>query len=116
MVKYLAVAIVLLLSMFLSAAAAGINIAGSWESRFMGSLIQAKIDQNGNNVSGVAYVYSPLGRKDTYHFKGKVDGARVVASHHDGHLFSGNVTPDGHLVGVLKTKGGHQIPVEASRR
>ncbi|MGO9572101.1 MAG: hypothetical protein ACLP5H_31650 [Desulfomonilaceae bacterium] len=114
--KYLTAVTLVLTCMCLSAAGAGVNIAGNWESRFMGSLIQAKIDQNGDAVSGVAYVYSPLGQKDTYHFTGKIDGAKVVASHHDGHLFSGNVTPAGHLVGVLKTKGGHQVPMEATRR
>jgi hypothetical protein len=114
--KYFAAVLIVLASTCLAAAGAGVNIAGNWESRFLGSLIQAKIDQNGNDVSGVAYVYSPLGQKDTYHFSGKIDGAKVVASHHDGHLFSGNLTPAGLLVGVLKTKGGHQVPVEASRR
>jgi hypothetical protein len=116
MPKYLAAVIIMLAAMCLPASGAGVNIAGNWESRLMGSLIQARIDQNGNVVSGVAYVYSPLGQKDTYHFTGKIDGARVVASHHDGHLFSGNITSAGHLVGVLKTKGGHQLPLEASRR
>lgn len=116
MPTYFASVIILLASMCLSASGAGVNIAGNWESRLMGSLIQARIDQNGNDVSGVAYVYSPLGQKDTYHFTGKIEGAKVVAGHHDGHLFSGNLTPAGRLVGVLKTKGGHQLPVEASRR
>jgi hypothetical protein len=116
MAKYLAAVIILIVSTCVPAAGAGVNIAGNWESRFMGSLIQAKVDQNGNNVSGVAYVYGPLGHKDTYHFTGKVDGARVVASHHDGHLFSGKVTPAGHLVGVVKTKGGYQVAVDATRR
>jgi len=116
MLKYFAAVIILLASMCLSVSGAGVNIAGNWESRLMGSLIQARIDQNGNDVSGVAYVYSPLGQKDTYHFTGKIDGAKVVAGHHAGHLFSGNLTPAGRLVGVLKTKGGHQLPVEASRR
>jgi hypothetical protein len=116
MAKYLAAVALLLVSMFSSAAGAGLNIAGNWESRFMGSLIQAKVDQNGDNVRGVAYVYGPFGQKDTYHFTGKVDGARVVASHHDGHLFSGNLTPAGHLVGMLKTKDGYKLPVEATRR
>jgi hypothetical protein len=116
MLKYFAAVTLVLASTCLATAGAGVNIAGNWESRFMGSLIQAKIDQNGNDVSGVAYVYSPLGQKDTYHFSGKIDGVKVVASHHDGHLFSGNLTPEGRLVGVLQTKGGHQLPVEASRR
>jgi hypothetical protein len=116
MAKYLAAVIILLMSTCVSAAGTAVNIAGNWESRLMGSLIQAKVDQKGNNVSGVAYVYSPLGHKDTYHFTGKVEGARVVASHHDGHLFSGNVTPDGHLIGILKTKNGYRVAVEASRR
>jgi hypothetical protein len=116
MAKYLAAVMILLMSTCVSAAGATANIAGKWETRLMGSLVQAKVDQKGHNVSGVAYVYSPLGHKDTYHFTGKVNGARVVASHHSGHLFSGNVAPDGHLVGILKTKSGYRVAVEASRR
>jgi hypothetical protein len=116
MVKHSAAITIMLVLVCVSAEGAGVNIAGDWEGRFMGALIQAKIDQNGNDVSGVAYVYSPLGQKDTYHFTGKVDGAKVVASHHEGHLFSGNITPAGRLVGVVKTKGGHELAIEASRR
>jgi len=116
MVKHSVAITIVLVLVCVSAAGAGVNIAGDWEGRFMGALIQAKIDQNGNDVSGVAYVYSPLGQKDTYHFTGKVDGANVVATHHEGHLFSGNITPAGRLVGVVKTKGGHELAIEASRR
>lgn len=116
MTRYSAAIAMMLVLVCLSAAGAGVNIAGNWESRFMGALIQAKIDQNGNDVSGVANVYGPLGQKDTYHFTGKVDGSTVVASHRDGHFFSGNITRAGHLVGVLKTRGGHQLSIEASRR
>jgi hypothetical protein len=116
MVKHLATVIIALMLMCLSAAAAGMNVAGNWESRILGTLIHAKIDQNGDQVRGVAYVYSPLGQKDTYHFSGKIDGAKIVAGHHSGHLFSGNLTPAGHLVGVFKTKNGRQVPVDAWRR
>ncbi|MGB6065047.1 MAG: hypothetical protein WBG50_09575 [Desulfomonilaceae bacterium] len=113
--RLVAITAILILACF-PAVAAGVNISGNWESRVMGSLIQATINQNGNHVAGVARVYSPLGQKDTYHFTGKIDGARVFASHGSGHSFSGNLTPTGHLVGVLKTKEGYQVMVDASRR
>jgi hypothetical protein len=115
MAKYLVAVIVTLTLICSTAWATGSNIAGNWESRVMGSLIQAQIDQNGNQLSGVAYVYGPLGQKDTYHFTGKIDGATVFASHHSGHQFSGNLT-GGHLVGVLKTRDGRQVAIDALRR
>jgi hypothetical protein len=116
MVRQLVALTTILILLCFSAAVAGANFSGNWEGRVMGSLIQATINQHGNRVTGVARVYSPLGQKDTYHFTGTVNGAKVFASHGSGHRFWGNLTPSGHLVGVLRTKDGYQVMVDASRR
>ena len=91
------------------------NVSGDYEASVMGSVIQARIDQDGDAIQGVAYVYSG-GKKNTYHFKGTVNGNKIQASHYSGHAFSGNVTSGGDLVGVLRTRGGHKISINAARR
>lgn len=91
------------------------DISGNYEASVMGSVIKARIEQAGDAIQGVAYVYSG-GKKNTYHFNGTIHGDRIQASHYSGHAFSGNVTPGGDLVGVLRTRGGHKISVNAARR
>jgi len=92
------------------------DLRGFWVAQQMGARLDATVDQNGNAISGVAFVYSRGGKKDTYHFNGQIQGNKVVAGHNDGHTFSGQVLNEGHVKGVLKTKGGYRIPVEATRQ
>jgi hypothetical protein len=115
MAKYFPLTIVLVLMLQVPALSAQKNVSGDYEASVMGSVIKARIDQNGEAIQGVADVYSG-GKKNTYHFTGSVNGNRIQASHYSGHVFSGNVTPEGDLVGVLKTKGGHKISINAARR
>ena len=92
------------------------DLRGLWIARQMGVRLEATVEQNGNSVSGVAFVHSGGGKKDTYHFNGQIQGNKVTARHSDGHVFSGQVLNDAHVKGVLKTKGGYRIPVEATRQ
>lgn len=110
------VALVLILVGALPAVSAAGNLSGTWVASPYGSRVEAHVKQKGNAVSGVAYVYSPFGKKDTYHFQGSVEGNQVQASHHSGHFFSGNLNSVNEVVGVLRTKSGHRIGVHASRR
>ncbi len=112
--KSAALVTVMILLLTVTALAQG-DISGNYEASVMGSTIRANIEQNGSNIQGVAHVYS-AGKKNTYHFSGVTDGNRFQASHYSGHVFSGNVTPQGDLVGVLRTKGGHKVSIHASRR
>ncbi len=89
-----------------------LELTGKWETSVFGHRIKAQALQQGTNLSGVAYLYDLFGNRSTYHFKGLVKGNKVVASHNDGHVFNGDVTPDGRLVGVLKTSNGHKIPID----
>lgn len=88
------------------------ELTGKWEASVFGHRIKAQTLQQGSNLSGVAYLYDLFGNRSTYHFKGLVNGNKVVASHNDGHVFKGDVTPDGRLVGVLRTSSGHKIPID----
>ncbi len=88
------------------------ELTGKWEASVFGHKIKAQTSQKGEHLSGVAYLYDLFGNKSTYHFKGFVRGNKVVASHHEGHVFNGDVTPDGRLVGVLNTNNGHRIPID----
>jgi hypothetical protein len=93
-----------------------VDISGSWHASTMGAVIEATISQKGHAIDGVAEVHSPFGQKDTYHFIGNIDGNRVTAAHHEGHKFAGSVTPNGQVVGTLRTRDGHEFSVSASRR
>lgn len=115
MLKRLALFAVVLTVLCLPAHAAQRDISGNYEASVMGSVIKATIQQAGDAIRGVAYVYSG-GKKNTYHFSGTVNGNRIHASHSDGHAFNGNVTPEGNLVGVLRTRGGHNVSLNAARR
>lgn len=99
-----------------SVAVAGWEISGRWVAHVMGAKVVVRVDQRGSAISGVAYVYSPLGKKDTYHFQGQIAGNSVQAAHHSGHMFTGRIEDDGGVSGVLRTKKGHRIPVHASKR
>jgi hypothetical protein len=99
-----------------TAAFAGPDLGGNWETNVFGSVVKAKVQQDGINISGVANVYNPFGKKDVYHFKGTTQDGRVNASHHSGHSFVGTLTPDGRLVGVLNTKTGTRFDITARRR
>lgn len=88
------------------------ELSGKWEASILGHRITAEALQQGENLSGVAYLYDFLGNRSTWHFKGFVKGNKVVASHHTGHVFNGDVTPDGRLVGVLSTNNGYKIPID----
>ncbi|MBM3298773.1 MAG: hypothetical protein FJY85_02320 [Deltaproteobacteria bacterium] len=100
----------------LHASAAAADVSGTWEARAMGGRLVAHVEQNGNTIGGVAYVYHPHGKKVTYHFNGTVDGNRVTLAHHSGHMFNGHVNSKGQLVGVVTTKKGEQVSVTAQRR
>jgi hypothetical protein len=106
----------LIVIMILPAWSAGLNASGNWEAFVMGSKIRVHVSQDGRSLKGVAFVYNILGKKDTYHFNGHVDGGRITANHSSGDTFFGTITPDGHLVGTLRTRSGRRLAVNAVRK
>lgn len=109
-----ALAILLLASFPLWAKAR--DLSGMWESHVFGSRVVVRLKQDGNSIGGVAYVYNAFGKKSTYHFQGVVQGNHVQAEHHSGHSFVGAVRDSRSVSGVLTTRRGYRIPVNASRR
>jgi hypothetical protein len=114
--RTVALALVVAVAAVVPATSWGANLSGTWVASPLGSRVEAHVQQKGHAVKGVAYVHSPLGKKDTYHFQGTVKGNQVVASHYSGHVFSGNLNSPNEVVGVLKTRSGHRIGIHASRR
>jgi len=98
-----------------SAAGAGVDLTGNWRAKVYGHLIEAVMNQNGHALNGVAYLHSPGGKRDTFHFKGSISGGAVELAHHSGHRFSGKVTKDGRIAGILTTKEGARASVQLSR-
>ncbi len=92
------------------------DLRGSWVAQQLGTRLEANVQQNGTAISGVAILHSRGGKKDTYHFNGSIQGDKVTARHSDGHVFTGHILNNGHVRGVLRTKGGHKITVEATRQ
>jgi hypothetical protein len=116
MTRILPLLAVLLALMIFPAWGAGLTASGNWEASVMGSQVKAQVHQEGNVLQGVARVYNMFGKKDTYHFTGNIDNGRITAGHSSGHVFSGAITRDGHLVGTLRTRGGTQLAVNAVRK
>jgi len=104
----------LLALMCLPVAVLGTDRSYKWETSAMGVRIKVTATTIGEQVSGIAYVFRPSGKKDTYHFSGRMEGERISVSHHSRHSFSGTLTPQGKVVGVLTTRTGQRIPISAS--
>ena len=88
--------------------------SGRWEGSYMGSKLRIEFKQSGGKISGVLRVHALTGREDVFHFTGAFDGKKIVASHSDGHRFSGKLTDNQRLVGVLTTSNGVKINVDMS--
>jgi len=99
--------------LYFAAAALGADRSYKWETAAPGMRIKVTATTRGEHVSGVAHIYQ-FGKKNTYHFAGTLQGNRLIVSHPDGHTFSGTLTPQGRVEGVLTTKNGQRIPVSAS--
>lgn len=96
--------------------AAAYDVSGNWVASAYGASLKAHVNQKGSQISGVANIYPPFGKKMTYHFSGTVNGTKIVASHFQGHSFSGRLTAPGVIQGVVRTKKGRRIPFNAHRR
>jgi len=77
MIRLLGLAVTVVTVALIPLGAEGRNLSGNWESQVMGTRVVVHVDQMGQAISGVAYVYSPLGRKNTYHFRGLIKGRQV---------------------------------------
>jgi len=92
------------------------NLSGEWEYTFLGYRLEAHVEHRGESIQGVAYLHSPMGTKDTYHFTGTFHQGEVVASHHSGHTFRGQLISADEVMGVLVTARGERWTLTARRR
>jgi len=85
---------------------------GRWEGAYMGTTLRIEFQQTGGKINGVLRVQARNGREDVFHFRGTFDGGKIVASHSDGHSFSGKLTDDQRVVGVLSTANGIKLNLD----
>ncbi len=108
--------VILWLSALAGAQARAGELSGRWEFTFLGYTLSAQLEQRGESIQGVAYLYSPLGARDTYHFTGTLRDGAIVASHYTGHTFRGQVISLDEMTGVLHTRDGEEMCITVHRR
>ncbi len=90
-------------------------VAGWWEGGLYGSSVVARMEQDGQMLSGLVTVTGLGGQKDLYHVAGAVFGNKMYVLHGAGHVFEGEVTDGRAIQGVLTTAGGKKLPLNAQR-
>ncbi len=89
---------------------------GVWVGHYLFSRIELHVEHSGERFCGVAYIFSPLSSKNTYHFTGTVRNGHIVASHFRGHVFVGELVSPDSFEGVLTTaKKDHRLNITARR-
>jgi len=83
-----------------------------WETEVMGVKVRGTAQRRSNDLKGVLHIYPPFSDKWTYHWTGKIEGDKVHASHTDGHVFQGSITPERMVEGIITTRDGRQIPLK----
>jgi hypothetical protein len=92
------------------------DLSGEWVGSFLGHRLAAHVRQQGERIDAVAYLHKPFGGVDTYHFTGSIRDGKVVASHHEGHMFRGELISPAEVRGVLVTRGGERLEIGAQKR
>ena len=92
------------------------NLSGRWETWIMGHKLQANINQDGDVIGGVAYIFGPDGKKVTYHFNGHVQNGKLQAVHSDGHSFSGKLINSREIAGTITAASGRHLNLTLTRR
>ncbi|MDQ7785509.1 MAG: hypothetical protein RDU20_21685 [Desulfomonilaceae bacterium] len=87
-------------------------VSQRFRTNVMGARVRGTVERMGDAVRGVVYVLPPFGGKNTYHFQGRIQGNRVMASHHSGHVFHGEIVGGSRVVGVVTTRQGRRIPLD----
>ncbi|MDQ7831722.1 MAG: hypothetical protein RDU30_08315 [Desulfovibrionaceae bacterium] len=91
------------------------EVAGWWEGGLYGSSVVARMEQDGQMLTGVVTVTGLGGQKDLYHVAGAVFGNTMYVLHGAGHVFEGEVTDSRAIQGILTTAGGKKLPLRAQR-
>jgi len=98
-----------------SAPAQESEVAGWWSGSLYGSSVVARMEQDGQMLTGLVTVTGLGGQKDLYHVAGAVFGDKIYVLHGAGHVFEGEVSGGREISGVLTTAGGKKLPLRAER-
>jgi len=116
------VKIPLLLCLLLAVSASAVSapaqesgVAGWWSGSLYGSSIVARMEQDGQMLTGLVTVTGLGGQKDLYHVAGAVFGDKMYVLHGAGHVFEGELAGGREISGVLTTAGGKKLPLHAQR-
>jgi hypothetical protein len=92
------------------------DISGGYDANIPGGKMFVNIQQRRKELGLRADVYNFLGQKDTYHFKGRLDGDRINATHTSGHKFTGVVKSADTIDGVISMRDGRRIGMTLHKR
>ena len=107
--------VLLLLAVPAMAAIAGEpDLSGLWRGSLYGSNVQARVEQEGHHVKAEVVVVAMTGETNVYHLVGAVFDGHVYMVHGSGHVFEGDAK-GGAISGVLTTKGGSRLDVQATK-
>lgn len=90
------------------------DVAGLWRGSLYGSDLQARVEQDGHNVKAEVVVQAMTGETNVYHVVGAIFNGHMYMVHGSGHVFEGDVHGNT-MRGVLTTKGGSKLELEATR-
>jgi hypothetical protein len=91
------------------------DLSGAWEGSKLGYQLVAQVSQDGESLEGVAYLITPSGERNPYHFRGTARDGWVALFHHEGNAFLGRCLPDGAIRGTVETRRGQRFSVELHR-
>ena len=91
------------------------DFSGTWKSSYFFSDIMISCIQNHDRVYGLVELCGMFGKKDVYHFEGKVKGDAVTAWHHSGRHFEGQATGKNMAAGTLFVRSGARLGIKARR-
>lgn len=107
--------ILLVLAVSCGVAVAGeADVSGLWRGSLYGSDLQAHVEQDGHTVKAEVVVQSLTGETNVYHVVGAIFNGHMYMLHGSGHVFEGDAAGNA-IRGVLTTKGGSRLELEATR-
>lgn len=99
----------------LSPANAQADMTGMWVSDFYGNRVECHLEQRGEFLYGVAYVFTRAGERNTYHLAGLYLDNTIRALHGSGNSFIGALQGDDKAAGTFFFKDGPSFAMQAER-
>ncbi|MFU2210978.1 hypothetical protein [Solidesulfovibrio sp. C21] len=112
--KTFALSLLLLAALCGTAMAREADVAGLWRGSLYGSDLQARVEQDGHHVKAEVVVHAMTGETNVYHVVGAIFNGHMYMVHGSGHVFEGDAKGNA-ICGVLTTKGGSKLKLDATR-